>query len=68
MTRSTLFLAVGAFLAYFNIIATAQIYVQTDLWQGETFFDNFFFFTDNDPNSGFVEYVKLRILNRRNSD
>jgi hypothetical protein len=54
MTRSTLFRAVGAFLAYFTI-AAAQIYVQTDLWQGETFFDNFFFFTDNDPNSGFVE-------------
>lgn len=56
MTPSTLYFAVGAFLANFNV-ATAQIYVQTDLWQGETFFDNFYFFTGNDPNNGFVEYV-----------
>ena len=57
MTRSTLVFAVGAFLACANV-ATAQTYVQTDLWQGETFFDNFNFFTDDDPNSGFVEYVE----------
>jgi len=57
MTHSTLFLAVGVFLAYFNV-ARAQTYVQTDLWQGETFFDNFHFFTGDDPNNGFVEYVK----------
>ena len=56
MTRSTLVFAVGAFFAYFSV-AAAQIYAQTDLWQGDTFFDNFFFFTGNDPNNGFVEYV-----------
>jgi hypothetical protein len=56
MLRSTLFIAGGTFLAYFGR-ATAQLYAQSDLWQGETFFDNFYFFTSDDPNSGFVEYV-----------
>jgi len=56
MTRSTLVFAVGAFFAYFSV-ATAQTYSRTNLWQGDTFFDNFVFFTDNDPNNGFVEYV-----------
>lgn len=54
MSRSTLFLTLGALLAS----VSAQTYIQTDLWQGDTFFDNFYFFDDSDPNSGFVAYVE----------
>jgi len=54
MIASTLFVTFGALIASVN----AQTYSLSDTWQGETFFDNFQFFDDADPNSGFVEYVR----------
>jgi len=54
MLSSTLLATFGALIASVN----AQTYSLSDTWQGETFFDNFYFFDSADPNSGFVEYVE----------
>ena len=37
--------------------AASQIYVLTDSYNGDNFFSKFNFFTGDDPDHGFVEYV-----------
>ncbi|EOO01541.1 putative glycoside hydrolase family 16 protein [Phaeoacremonium minimum UCRPA7] len=51
----------GAYPNYTNLT-----YTLSDTYSGETFFDNFNYFHDYDPSSGFVHYVSIEDAERLN--
>lgn len=51
-STQSLFLALSPFL---SLAFADPFYSQSDLYQGDTFFDRFDFFTDVDPTGGYVE-------------
>jgi hypothetical protein len=48
----SLFLALSPLL---SLVSANTFYAQSDIYQGDKFFDNFNFFTDVDPTGGYVE-------------
>lgn len=59
-STQSLFLALGPLL---SLVSARNFYAQSDIYQGDTFFDKFDFFTDVDPTGGYVEYVAHAPLN-----
>lgn len=59
MLSSSLILSVGATILSLSSRASAQTYSYTlqDTYAGDSFYDNFNFFTEADPTNGFVQYV-----------
>jgi hypothetical protein len=51
-SSQSLFLALSPLL---SLVSAQTFYAQKDIYQGDTFFDKFNFFTDVDPTGGYVE-------------
>jgi hypothetical protein len=51
-SSQSLFLALSPFL---SLVSANTFYAQSDIYQGDTFFDKFDFMTFDDPTGGYVE-------------